>query len=95
MAYILTSRMAFALWIDRDLAWAQGLHEYRPMGVAVIAVTDRFHPRDFRAARPAPPRRGRHYAGLFASLSDVNRRLVRLRRSRQTEANQSPTPAWI
>lgn len=24
--------MAFALWIDRDLAWAQGLHEYRLCG---------------------------------------------------------------
>jgi hypothetical protein len=87
--------MAFALWIDRDLAWAQGLHEYRPMGVAVIAVTDRFHPRDFRAARPAPLRHGGDYADLFASLSDVNRRLVRLRRSPGTEENQSPTPAWI
>ena len=82
--------MAFALWIDRDLAWAQGLHEYRPMGVAVIAVTDRFHHRDFRPRRAAPPRGGHHYAGLFASLSDVNRHLGRLRRSKH-----SPTPAWI
>jgi hypothetical protein len=87
--------MAFALWIDRDLAWAQGLHEYRPMGVAVIAVTDRFHPRDFRSARPAPPRHGRHYAGLYASLADVNRRLTSLRRSRSAASNHSPTPAWI
>jgi hypothetical protein len=73
--------MAFALWIDRDLAWAQGLHEYRPMGVAVIAVTDRFQARDFRATRPAPPRRANRCAGLLASLGEVNRRLARLRRS--------------
>jgi hypothetical protein len=86
--------MAFALWIEDDLAWAQGLHEYRPMGVAIIAVTDRFHHRDFRPARPAPPRNGDHYAGLFASLSDVNRRLERLNGSRSGK-RQSATPAWI
>jgi hypothetical protein len=82
--------MAFALWIDRELAWAQGLHEYRPMGVAVIAVTDRFDRRDFRPNRFAPPRGGDHYAGLFPSLLDLNRHLARLRRTRH-----SPTPAWI
>ncbi len=86
--------MAFALWIDSDLAWAQGLHEYRPMGVAVIAVTDRFHHRDFRSARSAPPRHGRHYAGLFASLSEVNRRLERQHRSRPGKG-QAATPAWV
>ena len=87
--------MAFALWIERDLAWAQGLHEYRPMGVAVIAVTGCFHARDFRAARPAPPRHGEHYAGLFASLTDVNRRLARLRRPVRISNRGAPTPAWI
>jgi hypothetical protein len=40
--------MGFALWIDGELAWAQGVHEYRPMGAAVIGVTDRFRHRDFR-----------------------------------------------
>ncbi|HEY1205874.1 MAG: hypothetical protein ABSH46_02220 [Bryobacteraceae bacterium] len=64
--------MGFPLWIDGDLAWAEGLHEYRPMGVAVIAVTDRFRPRDFDRRRPAPPRAGDTYAGLFASVGDVN-----------------------
>ena len=87
--------MAFALWIDNDLAWAQGLHEYRPMGVAVVAVTDCFHQRDFRAARPAPPREGERYAGLFASLSDVNRHMHRLRQPRQPRAGHSRTPAWV
>lgn len=87
--------MAFALWIDRELAWAQGLHEYRPLGVAVIAVTDRFRPRDFRTARPAPPRNGRHYAGLFASLSDLNRRLALTRPGARSAPRRAATPAWI
>jgi len=64
--------MGFALWIDGDLAWAEGLHEYRPMGVAVIAATDRFRPRDFDRRRPDPPRARHTYAGLFASVGDLN-----------------------
>ncbi len=64
--------MGFALWIDGDLAWAEGLHEYRPMGVAVIAATDRFRPRDFDRRRPGPPRTRHTYAGLFASVGDLN-----------------------
>jgi len=64
--------MGFALWIDGDLAWAQGLHEYRPMGVAVIAATDRFRTRDFDRRRPAPPLADAAYAGLFASVGDLN-----------------------
>jgi len=48
--------MGFALWIDRagGLAWAQGTHEYRPMGAAVIASTDQFRHRDFRQRRRRP-----------------------------------------
>ena len=36
--------MGFALWIDAEpgLAWAQGTHEYRPLGTAVISFTDQF-----------------------------------------------------
>ncbi len=64
--------MGFALWIDGDLAWAEGLHEYRPMGVAVIASTDRFRPRDFDRRRPGPPRARHTYAGLFASVGNLN-----------------------
>jgi hypothetical protein len=64
--------MGFALWIDGDLAWAEGLHEYRPMGVAVIAATDRFRPRDFDRRRPLLKRTGHAYAGLFASVGDLN-----------------------
>jgi hypothetical protein len=91
--------MAFALWIDGEQAWAQGLHEYRPMGVAVIALTDRFRSRDFDARRAAPSRTDTRYAGLFASLGEVNARLGAIRRSQPDEKNSrarpSPTPSWI
>ncbi len=91
--------MAFALWVDREQAWAQGLHEYRPMGVAIIALTDRFRPRDFSPRRNAPPRDSTMYAGLHASLGEVNARLRAIRRSQTSRKNpprrSSPTPAWI
>ncbi len=90
--------MAFALWIDGEQAWAQGLHEYRPMGTAVIALTDRFRTRDFSARRPAPSREDKSYAGLYASLNEVNARLAAIR-SQACEKNvtsrSSPTPSWI
>jgi hypothetical protein len=91
--------MAFAVWVDGEQAWAQGLHEYRPMGTAVIALTDRFRARDFSPRRSAPPRDAKHYAGLFASLEHVNGRLAALARSQASQKNLrkdlSPTPAWI
>lgn len=91
--------MAFAVWIDSEQAWAQGLHEYRPMGTAIIARTDRFRPRDFSPRRAAPPRHANYYAGLFASLEQVNARLASLARSPASRKNLrkrlSPTPAWI
>ena len=65
--------MGFALWVDNQLAWAQGTHEYRPMGVAVIAATDLFAPRDFSPRRTVPGlARRASFAGLFASLEQVN-----------------------
>ncbi|HVX66143.1 MAG TPA: hypothetical protein VHA11_06065 [Bryobacteraceae bacterium] len=91
--------MAFAVWLDSEQAWAEGLHEYRPWGTAVIARTDRFRPRDFSPRRAAPPRHSRHYAGLFASLEQVNTRLAALGRSPVSKKNLrkhlSATPAWI
>ena len=46
--------MGFALWIDSDCVWAQGTHEYKPMGAAVIArVTDLFRQQDFVSGRRA------------------------------------------
>jgi len=64
--------MGFALWIDPELAWAQGRHEYRPMGVAVVSRSDLFRQRDFAARRPAPALGGPRYVGMFASLGDLN-----------------------
>jgi hypothetical protein len=71
--------MGFALWTNDDTAWAAGTHEYRPMGVAVIAGTGVFTAQDFRPARRLPRRSGPHFRGLFASLSDVNRYMARSR----------------
>lgn len=93
------SAMAFALWFDADTAWAQGLHEYRPMGAAVIAITDRFRARDFRTWRPAPSRDIANFAGLFASREDLNAHVGRLSRSQANAKNprrvRNQTPAWI
>jgi hypothetical protein len=71
--------MGFALWTDDDTAWAAGTHEYRPMGIAVIARSSIFAARDFRPARRLPSRTGPHFRGLFASLGDMNEFLGRTR----------------
>ena len=74
--------MGFALWIDtrERTAWAQGTHEYRPMGAAAVALTDQFLPRDFSAARRCPERLRNSFAGFFGSLEEVNEHLRRRRR---------------
>jgi hypothetical protein len=66
--------VGFALWIDTsaDLAWAQGTHEYRPMGTAVVARTDQFRRHDFQQTRQRPPHLENAFAGFYGSLEDVN-----------------------
>lgn len=64
--------MGFALWIQADHAIAQGTHEYRPMGSAVIGVDGIFTPRDFSRRRRAPSRMDPSLVGLFASLGEMN-----------------------
>ena len=66
--------MGLALWIDsaESLAWAQGTHEYRPMGMAVIALNGQFRHSDFRQSRRAPARLEASFAGFFGSLVTVN-----------------------
>jgi hypothetical protein len=64
--------MGFALWIRQEEAIAQGTHEYRPMGVAVIGVRGVFTPRDFRRTRRGPSRMDPALAGYFASLGEMN-----------------------
>lgn len=75
--------MGYALWVEEETAWAQGTHEYKPMGVAVIAVSQLFRARDFASRRRAPSRRAPSFRGLFASLEDLNLHL------RKTRSQQS------
>jgi len=69
--------MGFAVWVDRanSLVWAMGTHEYRPMGIAVIAATDQFRHRDFDRARRRPGHLEKCFAGFFGSLEEVNVKL--------------------
>lgn len=66
--------MGFAVWIDLDqrVAWARGTHEYRPMGTAVVALSDQFRQRDFVPERERPAHLGQCFAGFFGSLETVN-----------------------
>jgi hypothetical protein len=66
--------VGFAVWIDAEerVVWARGTHEYRPMGTAVIALSDRFRHRDFVSTRPSPAHLRRCFAGFFGSLETVN-----------------------
>lgn len=73
--------MGFALWSENGLAWAQGTHEYKPMGTAVISTTDLFRQKDFSPARRPPPEDGDAYVGLFASIGDLNAWLEKNRRA--------------
>lgn len=80
--------MAFALWMKDGLSWAQGTHEYRPMGVAVISASDHFRPRDFSPKRRPPSRDVRSFVGFFASIGHLNQELERLRRSQRFSKNR-------
>jgi hypothetical protein len=84
--------MGFALWIDGEMAWAQGRHEYRPMGVAVVARSDLFSPRDFQSARRTPSAGAACYVGMFASLGEVNAWLTRLRGSVRSQPFRKDLP---
>ena len=80
--------MGFALWIDGDLAWAQGTHEYRPMGVAVVGTAGTFTSRDFRARRRVPFRDPARFAGFFASIGHLNQHLEERGRVRLSTKNR-------
>ena len=86
--------MGFHLWVDGDLAWAQGSYEYRPLGAAVVSATDLFHRRDFSARRKAPSVGGPGYLGQFASIGHLNYRLRAIsspgRRQRPPSAYSPP-----
>lgn len=87
--------MGFALWRHNGLLWAQGTHEYRPMGAAVIAASDLFRPRDFH-----PTRRlcvaGGEFLGFFASIGHLNAYLESRRRFQaKSSARQLPTASVL
>lgn len=67
--------MGFYLWLEDDLAWAQGTYEYRPMGTAVISTSDLFRRRDFDPRRRPPVSRTARLEGQFASIGHLNLRL--------------------
>jgi hypothetical protein len=76
-------RMGFYLWLDDQLAWAQGTYEYRPMGTAVIASTDLFRRRDFDARGKTRAPREAAFLGQYASLGQINAELRQRRRARR------------
>ena len=71
--------MGYALYRKDRILWAAGTHEYRPMGIAAIAVTDLFRPRDFRSGVKVPAEKEAEFLGFFASIVDLNDYLVRQR----------------
>jgi hypothetical protein len=82
--------VGYHLWIDGEVAWAQGSYEYRPMGTAVISSSDLFKRRDFSPRRAAPrPSGAPVYVGQFASLGHLNQEL---RRRRAAARALSKTP---
>ncbi len=72
-------RLGFELYVSGGVARAEGTHEYRPMGTAVISVTDLFRARDFDGRTAGTKERQTDFAGFFASLVDLNDYLRRLR----------------
>jgi len=71
--------MGFYLWLEEDLAWAQGTYEYHPMGNAVISANDLFRRRDFSARRKTLRPATAQYIGQFASIGDLNGHLQKRR----------------
>ncbi len=84
--------MGFYLWLDRDVAWAQGSYEYRPMGAAVVAASDLFTHRDFDSSRKVSLPPAARYLGQFASLGQVNGVLQGLRGARKSAAARARGP---
>lgn len=70
------NRMGFALYIKDGVSWAEGTHEYRPMGVAIISATDYYRPRDFHPARRRPSHNQQAFQGIFASIGHMNQYLM-------------------
>jgi hypothetical protein len=72
--------MGYALWMRDDLAIAEGTHEYRAWGSAIIGRRNIFRLSDFRIRGGKNARGGAGYVGLFPSLEEVNAYLIQERR---------------
>jgi hypothetical protein len=75
--------MAFAHWMDGNVAWPAGTSEYRAMGAALISATDVFRVADFRNSRRTAPLRSSDFVGHFASLGQMNANLRQARSNRR------------
>ena len=89
--------MGFALWVNNksSLAWAEGTHEYRPMGAAVVAVTDQFRRRDISQFRRRPKDLDSDFVGFFGSLEDLNAQLRMGCKLLETRRKRRATPAHL
>lgn len=87
--------MGYALWIDGDLAWAEGAHEYRAWGHAVVSTQTGFRLRDFRKHPGKRERRGSQFVGLFPSLEEVNHHLRTRRNGSGGVEKGRPLPAFL
>ncbi len=76
---ILQENMGYMLYRKDRILWAAGTHEYRPAGVAAIAATDLFRPRDFSTSIKAPHEKEAEFLGFFASIVDLNDYIMRQR----------------
>jgi hypothetical protein len=85
--------VGYYLWLDGELAWAQGTYEYRPVGTAVISSSDLFRRRDFSPRRPVRPPVTAVFEGQFASLGHLNQQLrTRRRAQRKARDNSAAAP---
>ncbi|MBM3726771.1 MAG: hypothetical protein FJW40_15280 [Acidobacteria bacterium] len=83
--------MGFALWVVGDIAYAEGTHEYRPMGAAVVSAATVVTAGDFRPHARSIVRSRRHFEGYFASLGHLNHHLKRRRGASAGDGRILPT----
>jgi hypothetical protein len=73
--------MGYHLWVNDEIAYAEGASEYRAIGGAAISSSDLFRPRDFSPFRRASVDRS-GYQGQYASLGQINSLLASLRKQK-------------
>jgi len=85
--------MGFTIHLDseRDLLYASGTHEHRPLGVAIIARESIFLACDFNIDYHIPARVGARYVGFYGSIGDINFAL----RGGRSKLRTKPTPGYL